>query len=238
MANGTTVFEIADGIYRLSTPVDAPGVGGFTFNQFLVAGEEPLLFHTGPRGVFPGTRDAIARVLPPDTLRWVAYSHHEADESGALNDLLAIAPRAQAACSRVSAMTTANDLALRPPRALADDEVLSLGRHEVVWFDAPHVPHGWDCGFLFERRTRTLLCGDLFTQAGSGDPPLTERDVLGPSEAMRAAMDYYAHAPHTRATLERLAALEPRTLACMHGSSWTGDGAGLLRALADAVAGG
>jgi flavorubredoxin len=238
MANGTTVFEIADGIYRISTPVDAPELGGFTFNQFLVADEEPLLFHTGPRGVFPGTRDAIARVVPPDTLRWVAYSHHEADESGALNDLLAIAPGAQAACSTVSAMTTANDLALRPPRALADDEVLALGRHELVWIDAPHVPHGWDCGFLFERRTRTLLCGDLFTQAGAGDPPLTEGDVLGPSEAMRAAMDYYAHGPGTRAVLERLAALEPRTLACMHGSSWTGDGARLLRALADAVGAG
>lgn len=232
---GTTVFEIADGIYRVSTPVEAPGLGGFSFNQYLVADDEPLLFHTGPRGVFPGTREGIARVLPPETLRWIAWSHHEADESGSVNDLLALAPRAEPACSVVGTMTSANDLALRPPRALVDGEAIRLGRHEVVWMDAPHVPHGWDCGFLFERTTRTLLCGDLFTQAGEGDPPLTETDVLGPSEQMRAMMDYYAHGPATRPILEKLAALEPRTLACMHGSAWTGDGAALLRALADAL---
>jgi len=232
---GTTVHEVADGIYRISTAVPAPEIGGFTFNQFLVVDDEPLLFHTGLRAVFPGTAEALARVLPPGTLRWIAWSHHEADESGALNDLLALAPRAEPACSAVGAMTSANDLASRPPRALRDGDVLRLGRHEVVWIDAPHVPHGWDCGFLFERRTRTLLCGDLFTQAGAAGPPHTEGDILGPSEAMRAAMDYYAHGPATRPTLERLAALEPRTLACMHGSSWTGDGAALLRALADAL---
>lgn len=232
----TTVHEIADGIYRISSAVEVPPpVGAFTFNQYLVQDEEPLLFHTGPRGVFPGTREAIARVLPPASLRWVAWSHHEADESGALNDLLALAPRAEPACSGVGAMTSANDLALRPPRALRDGEALRLGRHELVWIDAPHVPHGWDCGFLFERRTRTLLCGDLFTQAGPGASPITEGDILGPSEAMRTMMDYYAHGPATGPTLERLAALEPRTLACMHGSAWAGDGAALLRALAGAL---
>jgi flavorubredoxin len=186
--------------------------------------------------VFRGTHDAIARVLPVEKLRWIAYSHHEADESGSLNDLLALAPQARPACSAVGAMTTCDDVALRPARPLLDGDVLSLGRHELEWIDAPHVPHGWDCGFLFERRTRTLLCGDLFTQPGAGDPPLTESDVLGPSEAMRLALDYYAHGPATRPTLERLAALAPRTLACMHGSAWSGgDGAALLRALADAL---
>lgn len=230
----TTVHEIADGIYRISTPVEAVP-GGFTFNQFLVADDEPLLFHTGPHAIFEATRAAIARVIPLETLRWIAWSHHEADENGALNDLLAAAPRAEPACSAIGAMTSANDGALRPARALPDGEAVRLGRHEVVWLDAPHVPHGWDCGFLFERTTGTLLCGDLFTQPGADGPALTEGDVLGPSEAMRAMLDYWSHGPATRPTLERFASLEPRTLACMHGSSWRGNGAALLRAYADVL---
>jgi glyoxylase-like metal-dependent hydrolase (beta-lactamase superfamily II) len=127
-------------------------------------------------------------------------------------------------------------VANRPPRALADGEVLELGRHEVRWIDTPHVPHGWECGYLFEEKTRTLLCGDLFTQGGAEHEPLTEGDILGPSEAMRVGMDYFAHGTSTRPSLERLAALKPQTLACMHGSAWRGDGQGLLLALADAVA--
>jgi flavorubredoxin len=231
----TTAHEIADGIFRISTGVEVPPpVGAFTFNQFLVVDEEPLLFHTGPRALFPATLAAIERVLPPSSLRWVAWSHHEADESGALGDFLALAPRAAPACSAVGAMISASDMP-RPPRALAEGDVLRLGRHELVWMDAPHVPHGWDCGFLFERTTRTLLCGDLFTQVGPAAAAVTERDVLGPSEAARAQMDYYAHGPATRPTIERLAALGPRTLACMHGSSFRGDGAAALRALAAAL---
>jgi flavorubredoxin len=233
---GTTIDEIADGIYRISTPIP-PGVvpGGFTFNQYLVDDDEPLLFHTGLRQLFPAVSAAIARVVPVERLRWIAFSHFEQDECGALNELLAAAPRAQAACSQVGAMTSVGDLASRPPRALADGEQLRLGRHEVTWLDAPHVPHGWDCGFLAESTTRTLLCGDLFTQPGAQHAPLTEADVLGPSEAMRQAMDYYAHGPATRATLEKLARTGPRTLACMHGAAWRGDGAKLLAALADAL---
>ncbi len=234
--SGTTIDEIAEGIYRISTPIPPGAVpGGFTFNQYLVVDDEPLLFHTGLRRLFPAVRDAIARVVPVERLRWIAFSHFEQDECGALNELLAAAPRAQAACSAVGSMTSAGDLAIRPPRALADGEQLTLGRHVVTWHDAPHVPHGWDCGFLSESTTRTLFCGDLFTQGGADHAPVTETDVLGPSEAMRAAMDYYAHAPATRSTLERLARTGPRTLACMHGAAWRGDGAALLLALADAL---
>lgn len=232
----TTVDEIADRIYRISTPIPPGAVpGGFTFNQYLIEDDEPLLFHTGLRQLFPAVRDAIARVMPVERLRWIAFSHFEQDECGALNELLAAAPRAQAACSAVGAMVSVGDLAARPPRPLADGERLVLGRHAVTWHDAPHVPHGWDCGFLSESSTRTLFCGDLFTQPGAAHAPLTEADVLGPSEAMRGAMDYYAHSPATRPTLERLAALSPRTLACMHGSAWRGDGGRLLLALAQAL---
>ncbi len=228
----TRVDEIADGIYRLSTAVPAIP-GGFSFNQILLADEEPLLFHAGPRGLFPAVRDAVSRVLPPESLRYIGLGHVESDECGALNDWLAVAPRAVPVCSRVAALVSVSDLADRPPRALADGETLGLGRHRVTWLDAPHVPHAWENGFLFEETTRTFLCGDLFTQPGDGATALTSADILEPSEAMRKGMDYYAHAPTTRSHLERFAALSPGMLACMHGSAWTGDGASLLRALAD-----
>jgi flavorubredoxin len=233
-ASETTIDEIADGIYRISTPLEAVP-GGFTFNQYLVLDDEPLLFHTGLRQLFPLVRGAISRVMPIERLRWITFSHFEQDECGALNELLAAAPDAQAACSSIGAMVSIGDLAIRPPRPLADGERIPLGKREVVWHDAPHVPHGWDCGFASETTTKTLLCGDLFTQLGARHDPLTESDILGPSEAARGAMDYYAHAPSTRATLEKLAATSPRTLACMHGAAWQGDGAKLLLALADAL---
>ena len=223
----TRVDEVADGIYRLNTKVP-----GFNFNQYLIVDDEPLLFHTGPRGLFEGVRAAIARVIAPERLRWIGFSHVEADECGALNHLLAAAPLASPLCSTVAAMVSMTDLADRPPRALADGEALTLGRRSVTWLDAPHVPHGWECGYLFERETRTLLCGDLFTQSGGSDVPVTEADILGPSEAFRAQMDYFAHGRRQGAILERLACTQPTTLACMHGSAWRGDGGALLRALA------
>ncbi|HXG15540.1 MAG TPA: MBL fold metallo-hydrolase [Calidithermus sp.] len=231
----TRVDEIADGIYRLSTSVKFPGGAGFTFNQYLVADQDPLLFHTGPRRLFGAVRDAVARVLPPERLRYVGLSHFEADECGALNEWLAAAPAAVPVCGRIAALVSVADVADRPPRALADGEVLAIGDRAVRWFDTPHLPHAWECGLLLELRTRTLLCGDLFTQGGDDHPPLTEGDILSPSEAFRAGMDYFAHTRHTRAMLERLAAEQPTTLACMHGSAWRGDGASLLRALADAL---
>ena len=235
--HSTRVDEIADGIFRISTPVPASVVpGGFTFNQYLIRDADPLLFHTGPRLLFAAVREAIERVLPVATLRYIAFSHVEADECGSLNRFLDAAPQAVPLCGQVAAMVSIGDLADRPPRALADEERLSLGRHTVQWIDAPHLPHGWECGYLAEVATRTLLCGDLFTQFGERHPPITESDILEPSEAARVAMDYYAHSPDTTRLLERLAGVAPTTLACMHGSAWRGDGAALLRSLASRLA--
>jgi len=231
----TNVQEIADGIYRINTPIDFPDGQGFSFNQYLLVADEPLLWHTGPRRMFPLVSEAIAAVMPIERLRYVGLSHFEADECGAMNELLAAAPAAVPLCSQVAAMVSVTDVADRAPRALADGEQLVLGRHTLHWFDTPHVPHGWDCGLLMETSTGTFLCGDLFTQPGHGDQALTDGDILGPSEAFRQPMDYFAHAPQTTATLLRLAQQKPRTLACMHGSAWRGDGGALLRHLAEAV---
>lgn len=234
--SGTNICEVAESIYRISTPVP-PGMipGGFTFNQYLIVDDEPLLFHTGLRKMFPLVSEAVRSVMPVERLRYVAFSHVEADECGALNDWLAAAEQAVPVCSRVAAMTSIADMADRLPLALADGETLSLGKHLVKWFDTPHLPHGWECGYMMEQHTRTLLCGDLYTQSGADLPAITESDILGPSEAMRRGMDYFAHAKNTRQMLERLASSEPTTLACMHGSAWHGDGAALLRALADSL---
>jgi len=233
---GTNVYEIAEGIYRINTPVVLPGgAGAFTFNQYLIVDESPLLFHTGPRQMFPLVREAIAAIMPLESLRYIGLSHFESDECGALNSLLAVAPRAAPICSTIAAMVSVNDFADRPPRSLSDGEELALGRHVLQWFDTPHLPHSWECGLMFEQHTRTFFCGDLFTQGGATGAPLTRSDILGPSEAFRGPMDYFAHGPNTGATLERLAQMQPATLACMHGSAWAGNGAKLLRELSDAL---
>ena len=233
--SGTNIYEITDGIYRINTPVLFENGNSFSFNQYLIADDEPLLFHAGPRKMFPLVREAVASVLPVDQLRYIAFSHVEADECGSLNEWLAVAPQSVPLCGTVAAMVSIEDLADRSPRALADGEVITLGKHHVRWFDAPHVPHAWDCGFLTEESTRTLLCGDLFTQGGADLPPITESDILGPSEAFRQRMDYFSYTKDSRLILERLACTEPTTLACMHGSAWSGDGARLLRDLADSL---
>jgi flavorubredoxin len=233
--SGTNVHEIAPGIYRINTPVAIPNSPGFSFNQYLIKDDEPLLFHTGPRRMFSLVCSAVASVIPIETLRYVGLSHVEADECGALNAFLAVAPQAVPVCGRIAAMTSITDMADGAPRALQDGDELILGQHRLKWFDTPHVPHGWECGLMMDMSTRTFLCGDLFTQGGPGTQPLTETDILGPSEAFRGPFDYFAHSPNTRGVLERIANERPTTLACMHGSAWTGDGAQLLRALADAV---
>jgi flavorubredoxin len=174
-------------------------------------------------------------VLAPERLRYVAFSHVEGDECGSLREWLAQAPNAEPVCSDIAAMIYANDATDGSVRALADGTTLDLGGHVVTWFYTPHVPHGWECGYLWESTTRTLLCGDLFTQAGAENPPLTTSEIVGRSEAMRARVDYFAHSPNTHHDIERLAALEPRVLACMHGSAFEGDGRAQLLALASAV---
>jgi len=232
--SGTNINEIADGIYRINTSIQLPN-GAFSFNQYLIVDDKPMLFHTGPRKMFPLVREAIAAKLAPEGLRYIGLSHFEADECGSLNEFLAVAPEAVPVCSRVAAMVSVNDVADRLAHPLADGESLSLGSHVLRWLDTPHLPHAWECGFLFDDSTRTLLCGDLFTQGGTGEKPLVESDILGPSEAFRGEMDYYSHCPNTGEMLERLAGASPTTLACMHGSAWRGDGAELLRALAKSI---
>lgn len=235
--SGTNINEIGAGTYRINTPVQIPGAGGFSFNQYLIIDDEPLLFHAGLRGMFPLVREAVAHVMPVENLRYIAFSHVEADECAALNEWLAVAPHAQAVCGSVAAMVSMNDMADRPPRALADNETLSLGKHTLRWFDTPHLPHAWECGFMMDETTSTLLCGDLFSQGGSKNPAVTEDDILAPSEAFRQKMDYYSHTKNARGMIARLAATHPTTLACMHGSAWRGDGSALLLALADALDG-
>jgi len=234
--SGTNVHEIADGIYRINTPVLFENGNSFSFNQYLIAGNEPLLFHTGPRKMFPLVHEAVASVLPVARLRYIGFSHVEADECGSLNEWLAVAPQAVPLCGKIAAMVSIEDLADRKPHALADGELLHLGGHSVRWFDMPHLPHAWDCGFLMEEQTSTLLCGDLFTQGGADLPPITESDILGPSEVFRKKMDYFSHTRNSRVLLDKLASAHPATLACMHGSAWRGDGEKLLHALADELA--
>ena len=230
-ASGTNVQEIAAGIFRINTPVSI--AGGFSFNQYLIVDDQPLLFHTGPRKLFPLVRVAVEHLIPAQRLRFVALSHFEADECGSLNDWLTVAPQAVPVCSQIAAMVSIDDVADRPGRALADGESLALGQHTVKWLDAPHLPHGWETGYLMELKTDTLFCGDLFTQGGSGAVALTESDILESSEAFRTPLDYFSHSTNTTALMEKLAAENPSTLACMHGSAWAGKGGDLLRALGD-----
>jgi flavorubredoxin len=228
----TEVSEIADKVYRLSTFVPQIGPTGFTFNQFLIDADEPLLFHYGQRALFAPISEAVQRVMPLDRLRWTACSHVEADECGALNQWLAAAPNATPAHGQVGCNIWLTDMADRPPRVLKDGEVLELGGKTVRWLDTPHVPHNWDAGVLHEETTGTLFCSDLFTQMGPATPT-TEADIVGPAIATEKAVPYMPATPLAAPTLRRLAALAPATIALMHGPSFRGDGAAALDALAD-----
>jgi flavorubredoxin len=215
-----------------------PGID-LQFNHFIVRDDEPLLFHTGMRKMFPEVREAVARIIDPATLRWISWSHFEVDECGALNDWLAVAPHAQPACSEVGVLVNLHDFSDRPARGLSKDDVIDTGRHRYRYVPTPHLPHGWDAGVLFEERDRILLCSDLFHQLGDVEA-VTSADILGRWDAAVAAyqnhpvlMDYVPLTPATRHRLNELAALQPRILAAMHGSSFVGDAASALRNAGD-----
>ena len=229
----TRIDEVADHTYRLSTFVPDIGPTGFTFNQYLIVDEEPLLFHTGPRDMFPRVSAAIASITPLEGLRWITFGHVESDECGAMNELLAAAPGARVAHGALGCMVSINDLADRSPVPLADGDVLDLGDHRVRHIDTPHVPHGWEARVLFDETSRTLFCGDLFTQLG--DPPaISTEDIVGPSSLAEDVFGYSSLSPRSGPTIRALAALAPTTLAVMHGGCYSGDGAAALLLLADA----
>ena len=229
----TSIAEIADGVYRLSTffPDVAPPAG-FTINQFLVVAEEPLLFHCGLRAMFPSALAAVTKVLPVEQLRWITFGHFEADECGSMNEWLAAAPRAEVAHGMLACDLSLNDVADRPPRVLANGEVLDIGGRRIRYIDTPHVPHGWDAGVIHEEMTGTLLCGDLFAQVGNG-PPVTEADIVEQAILGEEMFKFTSLGPATAPTIRKLADLAPRTLALMHGPSFSGDAAGAVRSLAD-----
>ena len=228
----TRIDEIADDIYRLSSFVPDIGPTGFTFNQYLILDDQPLIFHTGHRSTFPDLAKAIASIIPVDQLRWVTFGHVEADECGAMNQLLAAAPRAQVAHGALGCMVSLNDLADRPPMPLTDGQVLDLGHHKVRHIDTPHVPHGWEARVLFDETTNTLLCGDLFTQLGNG-PAVTSDDIVEPAGQAEDIFRASCLTPSTGPTVRRLADLAPTTLAVMHGSCFSGNGSEALHHLAD-----
>jgi flavorubredoxin len=229
----TNVDEVAPGIYRISTLVSEIGPTGFTFNQFLVADDEPLLFHTGHRSMFPSVCAAIEQILPVSSLRWITFGHVESDECGAMNEFLTVAPKAQVAHGALGCMVSIGEMADRPPRPLADGEVMEIGTKRLRHIDTPHVPHGWEARVLFEETTGTLLCGDLFTGLGDG-PALTEDDLVGPAMEAEGMFRYSSLTPDTAAVMRKLGDLAPGTLAVMHGSSFRGDGKKALYDLAEA----
>jgi flavorubredoxin len=222
------IDEIGTNVYRLSVFVpDVAPPTGFTYNHFLILGDEPLLFHCGRRKMFPLVSDAVAKILPVDKLRWLAFGHFEA-----MNEWLAAAPRAQLAHGMVGCRVSVADMADRPPRVLSDGEVIDIGGKRLRYIDTPHVPHGWDAGVLFEETTHTLFCGDLFAHLGN-PPALTSSDIIGPAMAIEDLMHTTSLGPTTAPTIRKLAELKPTLLATMHGASFSGNGAAALKELGD-----
>jgi flavorubredoxin len=232
----TTVHEIAEGVYRLSTYLPDVTPAGFTMNQFLLDADEPLLFHCGLRGLFPLVSEAVSRVLPVQRLRWITFGHVEADECGAMNQWLAAAPSSQVAHGALGCAISIADMADRAPRPLAEGEVLDIGGHRLRQISTPHVPHAWEAQVLFDESTGTLLCGDLFTRVGGGAALVHDADMISPALEAEDMFRDTCLTPSTAPTMRALADLAPRTLALMHGPSSTGDCAGALRDLADAYA--
>lgn len=235
----TQIDEVADGIWRLATPVAAeffPPMG-FTYGQFLIAGEEPLLYHTGPRKAFGCVKAALIDICPIETLRWLSFGHGESDESGALLQILDAAPDCEVLVGAMLSRLVVNDAAPRPAVVLKHGETKKIGRHEVMWLDTPHLPHNWEAGMMYETTTKTLLCGDLFTQFGDRHPATTTDDILGPSEEVRQRLPYYSNPGAAGPIIREIAELKPKNLATMHGPVWQGDGRDMLLKLADALEG-
>ena len=228
------ITEIAPDFYRISTYI--PEID-LQFNQFLVKDDEPLLFHTGMKALFPVVREAVETIIDPSKVRWISFSHFEADECGSLNEWLQLAPNAQPVCSLVGALVSVNDFAIRPAKGMNDGEVLNTGQHRFRFVKTPHVPHCWEAGMLFEESRGTLLCSDLFHQGGNVEP-FTESDVI--DRARKTLTEYQAgpfanympYTKHTDSIMQRLADLNPRMIAPMHGSAFVGDGSRSLCDLA------
>jgi len=227
----TRVTETADGIYQFTTYI---ADFDFSFNQYLISGDEPLLFHTGPRQLFPLVKDAMTKVLPPESLRWISFGHVESDESGSMNDWLAIAPNAQVGASATACMVSLNDLCDRPPVVFNDGYKADTGGHVLTWIDTPHVPHGWESGLIYDDTTKTLFCGDLFTQTGNPEAT-SDRDIVGPAGAAEDLFRFSALAPDSATRVRQLAELDMDRLALMHGPVFTGDCRAALLALADDI---
>ncbi len=230
----TSVHEIADGVYRLSTCVPEAAPGGLTFNQYLIDADEPMLFHLGPRRMFPMIAEAVGKVLSIERLRWLSFGHVESDECGAMNSWLEAVPGAEVVFNELGCMVSVDDLADRAPQHMIDDGTYELGGHHMRALLTPHVPHGWEAQVLFDQTTRTLFCGDLFTQLGDGPAMVHDTDLIGPAMQTEELFGATALTASTAPTLRRLADLAPRTLALMHGPAFAGDCAGALRDLADA----
>ena len=230
----TNIHEISDGVYRMSTVIPEVAPGGFTFNQYLMTGDEPMLFHAGARGLFPLVSDAVAKVMDVDRLRWISFGHVESDECGAMNQWLAAAPDSEVVFNPLGCMVSLNDLCDRPPVMATPDEAIDLGGHVVRTIATPHVPHGWEAQVIFDETTRTLFCGDLFTQIGEGPAIVHDADVIQPALDAEDIFGATALTPDTAPTIRRLAELEPRTLALMHGPAYAGDCRQALLDLADA----
>lgn len=231
------VTEIAPDLYRISTYVPDFNL---QFNQFLVKDDEPLLFHTGMKGLFPTVLAEVKKIIDPAKIRWIGFSHFESDECGALNDWLEVAPAAEPVCSLVGALVSVNDFSLRPAHAMTDGEILKTGRHEFRFLHTPHVPHCWEAGMMFEETNKTLLCSDLFTHSGDVES-VTSSDIVGRFKEdlivgeQGPLAQAYPYSAKTDEQLKRIAALEPRTLAVMHGSSFSGNGSLAINDLATAM---
>lgn len=228
----TRVDRIADGIHRLSTFVAEVPPAGFSFNQYLIEAEQPLLFHCGGRGLFPLISEAAKSIMPLERLRWISFGHVESDECGSMNQWLAAAPNAQVVHGMTACMVSLNDLADRLPRPLANGEVIDLGGKRVRWIDTPHVPHAWESGLMFEETTGTLFTGDLFTHFGNGTPAIAGVSIVPPAIEAEEAFHASAITPATGPTIRALADLKPKRLAVMHGSCFEGDCERELEALA------